>query len=176
MITPLDGAIGKSELHQSLLMLCGWHHTRIAFGLLRSSRVIHMVILLMSLYDMNIYTNPPWLNFTHIPVGQVEYWPALNAVASTLSTGPVGPGDAIGKANATLINRCASVKLITEKLKHLLTFQCLPQVLQQWRADLKTEWTCLGHWCSNHAGISEDISWYWAIAWICCLILLICLF
>lgn len=34
-----------------------------------------------------------------------EPYPGLNAVVSTLSTGPVGPGDVVGGTNRTLLMR-----------------------------------------------------------------------
>jgi hypothetical protein len=36
---------------------------------------------------------------------ETEPWPALQAVVSTLSTGPVGPSDKIGHSDAELIMR-----------------------------------------------------------------------
>nr|XP_022321423.1 uncharacterized protein LOC111123413 [Crassostrea virginica] len=37
-----------------------------------------------------------------------EPYPGLNAVVSTLSTGPVGPGDVVGGTNRTLLMRCCN--------------------------------------------------------------------
>ncbi|KAJ8303092.1 hypothetical protein KUTeg_019488 [Tegillarca granosa] len=42
-----------------------------------------------------------------LPEG-IEPYPALHALVSTMSTGPVGPGDKIGSTNVTLLNRCCS--------------------------------------------------------------------